>query len=541
MMSRSRRNHRSRPAPVAAPPAPRPEVATDREQVAAKTATTLKHLSKLFGLDGYSNAAAFLGDDSPLIASGTFQQNELTHNYQLLTAMYRSNWICKRIIDMPADDMTRAWYQLSSDISEEQQDEFKRLEARHSIKQEIANAIRWARLYGGSMAVMIIRGDEDHLDEPLDYDLLLPGCFQGLLVVDRAQGISPSLDLESDLDDPDFGLPMYYDVNVDSGYGSGHIRVHHSRVLRFVGRELPHLETVREEYWGASEMEHIFEELQKRSASSANIAQLIFQANITTLKMADFAEQLALGTDTQRANILSAIETENRFRTSYGLQLLNSDDQMESHQYTFTGLSDVYEQFMMDMAGAAEIPATKLFGRSPQGLNSTGESDLRNYYESIASLQERLLRPALMKLIPIMAISCWGDIPDDFDIVFTPLMTPSQDSRASQIKTLSEIIFMAFEKRLISLDDAIAELKAQGEPLGMWTKIGNDYPVDAPENEDDPAVGYGMEDDPNNLNDPDAPDSDDAFVDPPSNPPKGGRIAHRPGPHSGKPSFRPES
>ena len=63
---------------------------------------------------------------------------------------------------------------------------------------------------------------------------------------------------------------------------------------------------------------------------------------------------------------------------------------METHSYSFTGLSDIYESFMMDMAGAAEIPATKLFGRSPQGFNSTGESDLRNYYDMIASLQERL-------------------------------------------------------------------------------------------------------------------------------------------------------
>ena len=63
---------------------------------------------------------------------------------------------------------------------------------------------------------------------------------------------------------------------------------------------------------------------------------------------------------------------------------------------------------MMDMAGAAEIPATKLFGRSPQGMNSTGEADLRNNYDLIAQMQERMLRPALEKLLPVMAISCWG-------------------------------------------------------------------------------------------------------------------------------------
>ena len=73
------------------------------------------------------------------------------------------------------------------------------------------------------------------------------------------------------------------------------VRVHHSRVLRFIGRELPYMEMQRESFWGASELEHIWDELQKRSATSANIAQLVFQANITTLKMSDFGESLANG------------------------------------------------------------------------------------------------------------------------------------------------------------------------------------------------------------------------------------------------------
>ncbi len=95
---------------------------------------------------------------------------------------------------------------------------------------------------------------------------------------------------------------------------------------------------------------------------------------------------------------------------------------METHAYTFGGLSEIYEAFMMDMAGAAEIPATKLFGRSPQGMNSTGEADLRNYYDMIAQMQERVLRPALEKLLPVMAISCWGYVPEDLEIVFEPIM-----------------------------------------------------------------------------------------------------------------------
>ena len=431
--------------------------------------------------------------------------------------------------------MTRAWYKLSTSLPEAAVRDLHRLEAWHNVKQEIANAIRWARLYGGSIALIVLRGEENRLDQPIDYDLLLPNCFQGLLVLDRAQGIEPSQELVTDLDDPDFGLPMYYTVELETGSysessiqnskptaaagrrsldfarddmrdaqddtGAGNmvwngtdsatvkpleyandsisyhapvyqsVKIHHSRVLRFVGRELPYMEMVAENYWGASELEHIWDELQKRNATSANIAQLVFQANITTLKMGHLGQHLAMGTEKQRLDALQAMETENRLRTSFGLQIMNADDSLENHSYSFGGLSEIYEAFMMDMAGAAEIPATKLFGRSPQGMNSTGEADLRNYYDMIAQMQERCLRPALEKLVPIMAISCWAYVPNDLEIVFQPIMTTSPAEKAELVQKLTSDVIEAFKCGLITKEQALAELESRGEALGVYNKI----------------------------------------------------------------------
>ena len=368
--------------------------------------------------DTYTNPAAFLGEASPLVAGGLFLRSGLSSDFDQLTAMYRGSWLPKRIIDMPSEDMTRAWYTFTAEFPPEDLDALRRLEARHSVKQELTDAIRWARLYGGSVALMVIRGEEDCLDRPLDLDLLLPGSFQGLLVLDRTQGVEPSPELEDDLDDPDFGLPMYYTVDLDD---LGPVKMHHSRLLRFIGRELPRAEMQRENYWGASELEHMQDEIRKRANASANIEQLIFQANITTLKMSDFGDALAIGDEDQKNQVRAALFEENRFRTSFGLQVLSAGDSLETHPYSFAGLAEIYEQFMLDMAGAAEIPAVKLFGRSPAGLNATGVSDLKNYYEFISALQERHLRPALEKLLPVMALSAWGVLPESLDFTFNPI------------------------------------------------------------------------------------------------------------------------
>ena len=446
----------------AGPPPPPRKTISDTEGGPEGDRNTLRVLSSS---DGYANPAAYLGEASPLFSAGTFLRSGLSSDIDLLTTMYRESWLTMRIIDTPSEDMTRAWYRFSAPLPEEDLESLRRLEAKHSVRQEITNAIRWARLYGGSLALMVLRGEEDRLAEPLDTDLLLPGCFRGLLVLDRGQGIEPSAELEQDIDDPDFGLPKYYTVDLDD---LGPVRMHHSRVLRFTGRELPRREAQAENYWGASELEHIQEELQKRSAASANIAQLIFQANVTTLKISDFGDLLAMGTEEQKRRIRDAVFEENRFRTSFGLQILSSGDTLENHPYSFGGLAEIYEQFMLDMAGASEIPAVKLFGRSPAGMNATGESDLRNYYEYIAQLQERHLRPALEKLLPVLALSAWGYLPEDTGFVFNPIAAEPPAETAELVGKLSAPVIEAFRAGLLTREEALAELRSRGAPYGAW-------------------------------------------------------------------------
>ena len=423
--------------------------------------------------DGYSNQLAYLGAASPTMSAGTFVRSGLTEDREELTTAYRECAIAKRIIDRPSEDMTRGWYTLSgSRLDEEDLRMLKELETKHSVKQEITNAIRWARLYGGSLAIMIIRGEEDKMDQPLDLESLVPDCFKGIYVADLTQGITPSLELEENLDDPDYELPKYYDVEMEREQGQTQCcRIHHSRVLRFTGRELPHAETVRNSHWGASELEHPWDEIRRYLSTCENIAQLVYQANLITLKIGNFGSDLAYGSDRLRHSVEQAAQEQNRMRTSFGIQMLGTEDSMENHSYNFAGLAENKESFMMDIAGAAEIPAAILFGRSPQGMNATGEFDTRNYYDMISQQQERLLRPALEKLLPVMAASCWGFIPDDLKIVFNPMMTISPEENARLSRESTGEIIEAVKCGLVTPEEGRAELIRRGKAYGNWGNI----------------------------------------------------------------------
>ena len=85
--------------------------------------------------DGYTNPLAFLGEASPLFSSGTYNRGGITSSPALLTALYRESWLAKRIIDMPSEDMTRAWYTLSPAIPASLAEGLRALEARHEIRR----------------------------------------------------------------------------------------------------------------------------------------------------------------------------------------------------------------------------------------------------------------------------------------------------------------------------------------------------------------------------------------------------------------------
>jgi len=224
------------------------------------------------------------------------------------------------------------------------------------------------------------------------------------------------------------------------------------------------------------------------------IAQLTFMANLRVLKMGDMGQLLsAMDAESQR-ELYNTVQAQNWPASNMGLQILDAADNIESPQYTFSGIADVYNQFMADISGAAHIPATKLYGKSPDGMNATGDSNLQNYYNMIKSEQESQLRPILNKILPVMCMSCWGAVPDDLDFKFDPIGEPSDKDRADLAKNFSDNVIAAVNAGLVSKRTALKELKQQSERTGVWTNITDEDIEKAPDEIDDGGEMGGMGD-----------------------------------------------
>lgn len=424
-------------------------------------------------MDAFSNPAARLGFGTmDLTQATTYPMTRMTQDYNLLTSLYRDNWIVQNIVATIPNDMIRKWYELKSGIAPDYINQMVKLERRTQIRKKLLLGMYWGRLYGGAVGVILIKGQND-MSQPLDLDMVLPGSFLGLQILDRWSGVYPEGELVTDPSDPDFGLPAYYMIRDDTtGYMVA--RVHHSRIIRFIGRELPRLEQVTEVYWGESEIETIYNEIVRRDNVAANIAALTFRANVNYMETEGLDQLLGTANTEMQRRFWNVMAAQSIMESNFGTRVINKGDAIHNTQYTFTGLSDVYDRVMMDVAGAARTPVTKLFGRSPAGLNSTGESDIKNYYDYIDGLRENDLRPIIERLLPIMALSAWGMIPDDLDIQFPPMETADAKEQAEITERNTAAILSVYQNDLIDAATAQQELKAMGEETGIFGKISDE-------------------------------------------------------------------
>ena len=420
--------------------------------------------------DAFSNPLFRLGygSQSPLEAT-EYPLTRMTDNYALLNSLYRDNWVVQNVVGIIPDDMTKKWFAPAGAVGPEHLKELDRVQRVTALRERVNEGLRWGRLYGGAAGLIMIRGQEGMLGQPLELESIYPGTFQGLYILDRWQGVVPGMELVFEGGEP---VPAYYSIT--DARGNTVAKVHHSRLVRFTGRDLPFLERVAELYWGESEVEALYNDVVKHDNVAANMAALTFRANVDTMEVQNLDQLFSVTSGEQQRRFWNVMQAQSVMKSNFGMQLVNRGDQIKNTQYTFTGLQEVYDSMCLDLSGASRIPVTKLFGRSPAGMNATGESDLRNYYDYVDTLREAKLRPILEKLLPVLAMSAWGAVPDGLDITFPPLWTPTAKEVAEIAKTKSEAIVSGYQAGLLNVDTAQKELKKLADETGMFDSISEE-------------------------------------------------------------------
>jgi hypothetical protein len=454
-----------------------PKYKTFAERALRSQPDNVVAIDRAVGNDAFSNAAARMGYGTPSVAEDVdYTLVRWSMNYWLMITLFRNHWIARKGVEIPAADATKAWPRLKCSLTPEEIARFDRAINRTLTPRKIKRAITWARLFGGAGALIVIKGQENILDEPLDLDTVNPGTYQGLIVFDRWSGISPKQEINRDISNPvTFGLPEAYTV-YGPNTSEALFDVHSSRILRFIGPEVPSPEKEASDFWGISVLELAFEELRKRDNASWNILQLMFRAQIMTQVNPELASIVSgLGASQQAAQkFYQIMESQNQLLSNNNMLILPKDGKLESHQYTFGGISEVLDRFEVATSGAFDIPYSKMFGRNVSALGTVNEADERNYEERISQYQHDDMKPQLDVLYPVVCMSEFGEVPDDLDYVFPSIRVLSEKEKSELAGTTVEAIIKPFSSGIVSQRVAAMELKALSDKTEIFTNISDE-------------------------------------------------------------------
>ena len=419
---------------------------------------------------GFSNAVANTGQaTTSLVNATTYLQNRVTQNWTLLNNLYRGHWVVRRVCSVVAEDMLKPWFKIVGDIEVDNLNKFERVVKKTYLYSKLLSGFILGRLYGGAIGLILLDGEDD-LSEPLDVQNIQPGSFKGLMILDRWQGCYPTGELVNDINNPEFGLPEFYEIQ-DFQTNAKLGKVHHSRVLRFIGNELTSYERTVEQWWGASEVESMWDAMIGHDNVFQNIVNLTFKANTQVYAVKDLDQLYAIQDVEQQNKFTDKMMAIAQVESSFGIRLINTEDRIVNLPINFTGLPEVQDRAKLELSGAVGIPATRLFGQSPAGQNATGESDLRNYDDRIDTDRKTKLTPILDKLLPIVAMSTWGNVPEDFDYTYGSIRPLSDPDKMQLAQAKAQTLFQSYQMDMISLGGAMQELKNTYEELSLFTEI----------------------------------------------------------------------
>jgi len=402
-----------------------------------------------------------------------------------INAAFRSSWLMRKAIELPPFDMIRAGWDWQAD--KDQIDLIEAEEKRHDIRGKVRRALVLGRLGGGVVILGVKQGDPR---EPLYIDRIGKGALEYAHIMSRHQLSFDEID--KDPKSPTFGQPRMWTMAA----AGQRVDIHPSRVIAFKGEQVPDFGLANEQdlFWGDSVVQSIMDAVKNADAAQSGFASLIEEAKLDIIKVPGLMSNLATTEYEQR--FLRRLGLANIGKSTHNALIIDGEEDWEQRQVNWSGMPDIMNTYLGFVAGAADVPATRLLGKSPDGMNSTGLGDLQNYETMISARQENDLRPLLERIEEVVIRSAIGTRDPDVYFTFAPLrvMTEKESAdigkvKADTVKVYSDsglIPTIALEKAVQNmlvedglfpgLDGALAELGEEERFPSLGEEDGEDDP-----------------------------------------------------------------
>jgi hypothetical protein len=462
--------------------------------------TALRMLSRT---DGWANVLTGIGSavkDKRL--GGKMQAERL--EYEDAYELYRSHDMAARIVDLPADEMTRQWFDVLIDGKAKQGEDIVNALEELKAEERFCQAIKWARAYGGSGIVIGADDGQDpkeelRLDSVKTVDFLTVLDVRELRPVEwyanpfhpkygevaryriMPQWVVPSASVSA-IDLPGAELLLSSDKPLRRAPKKGVAEslsgimpiVHESRVLRFEGVLVNRRQRHERLGWGDSVLNRVNEVLRDFGLTWASVAALMQDFARAVYKMKGLAEIIAAN----GADVITArVQAMELARSVLGATLLDADDEFSREPTPFSGVPDLLDKFSLRLASTANMPVSLLMGQSPAGLNATGDSDIRWWYDQIRGRQKREVVPPAKRLTEVVCSSAKGPtsgkVPKSWKIQLRPLWQLSDLEESTRRKNIADADNVYLTQGVVTPEE-IAISRFGGDGYSVETQLQED-------------------------------------------------------------------
>lgn len=367
-----------------------------------------KALQVAIGDNAFVNFVAGLGTVRDKAAMAEYVSTKRM-SVRELENVYDGDWVAQRIIDKPAYDCFRAGYYLAN-VDADQDAAIKSLCKQIGFSDLLIEAVAYARLHGWCYILIGEQGDND-LSEPLEIDGIDLSFFS-ILKRDECKPKTNTTYISADKAKGKWNEPEYYQLGQDweKKY------IHHSRIVRIDASGL----IKDKDGLPKPTLQKIYEAIKQHASVNANASSLVYEAKVDIFRTPGLMNALSTSPITAINQMVQRFSSIATMKGNNGMIVLDADEGYESKSYSFGGLPQLMQQFQVVTAGAANMPYSLLFGQSVGGLNSSGDFEMRSYYDFISAIQENEIRQPLEILLSIVAQSLGFNV-DDFGLVFNPL------------------------------------------------------------------------------------------------------------------------
>ena len=382
--------------------------------------------------DGYVNVLNRYGTSKDTTEHYRFEP-EPTVEDNLLTMFYEGNGLFAKIIDTPAEEAIKHGFVLE-DIADKKIENFYR-EAFEELDGDemFMTGIKWARLFGGSIAVMMIN-DGRGIEEPLDWSNIQ--SIDDIRIYDRSL-IQPDYSGMFSYDPRDpfrtrgsrLGMPEYYYVT--SKYGS--FTVHDSRCLVFQNGILPeNCSNSTYQMWGMPEYIRLKRAIRDAELAHSSAPKMLDRSVQAIYKMKDLAATLA--TEQGEDAVLKRLQVIDLARGLLNSITIDSENEdYDFKQFQFSGVSEIIDKTCAHLSSLTNIPQTILFGQGAGGLSSTDDTSMETWYNYCERIQRRMVKSNLRYLMSIIfqAGVATGEIDEvpPIKVKFNPLWSLSESEQ----------------------------------------------------------------------------------------------------------------